>query len=385
VFGPVILRRSRGYAPGAVARFPVDRPILATGADLKNTITLVVDGQAFVSQHIGDLDHYQAFEAFREIIRDFLAMYQVDPRHLLVVRDAHPQYVSTVHASELPAAERRAVQHHRAHIASVLAEHEAWNEPVLGASFDGTGYGDDGAIWGGEIFAGSLAGGFERLAHLRYALLPGGDAAAHHPVQAAAGFLLEMDELPDLTAAPFGFPERYEVARRLARSGVRSFPTSSMGRLFDTAAALLGFLTPISFEGQAAMWLEHTARGAGPRDAFPFPLTGGQLDYRPLLGTLIKERMRGRDPAEIARAFQFGVARGLCEALETLRRQTGIETAVLSGGVFQNEMLLEDVHALLSGGRLRVWTNHNVPPNDGGISLGQAAAAATGAAEPTHA
>ena len=384
-FGPVILRRARGYAPGAVAKFAVRRPILAVGADLKNTVTLVVDGQAFVSQHIGDLDHYQAFEAFRETIGDFLSMYQVRSEDLLVVRDGHPQYVSTAHALELPAAERKSVQHHRAHIASVLAEREAWEEPVLGVSFDGTGYGDDGAIWGGEIFAGSIARGFERLAHLRYASLPGGDAAAQNPVQAAAGFLLNLEGLPNLTAPPFLFPERYEVARQLARTGVRTFPTSSMGRLFDTAAALLGFRTPISFEGQAAMWLEHIARAAPPKDAFPFPLLEAELDFRPLLLAVAEQRRRGRDPAEIARAFQLGIAQGLCGALETLSEQTGIHTVVLSGGVFQNEMLLEDVQSLVSGSRLRVWTNHAVPPNDGGISLGQAAMAAMGAADPTHA
>jgi hydrogenase maturation protein HypF len=383
-FGPVILRRSRGYAPGAVAKFAVERPILAVGADLKNTVTLVVDGQAFVSQHIGDLDHYQAFEAFRETIRDFLSMYQVRSEDLVVVRDGHPQYVSTTHALELPAAERCSVQHHRAHIASVLAERGAWEEPVLGVSFDGTGYGDDGAIWGGEIFAGSIVRGFERVAHLRYASLPGGDAAAHHPVQAAAGFLLEIEGLPNLTEAPFLFPERYEVARQLTRSGVRTFPTSSMGRLFDTAAALLGFGTPISFEGQAAMWLEHIARAAPRHDAFPFPMEGRELDFRPLLRAVAEERRRGRDPAEIARAFQLGIGQGLCEALDTLSGQTGIGTVVLSGGVFQNEMLLEDIQSLISG-PLRVWTNHAVPPNDGGISLGQAAMAAMGATDQTHA
>ncbi|SPE37405.1 Carbamoyltransferase hypF2 [Candidatus Sulfopaludibacter sp. SbA6] len=380
-FGPVILRRSRGYAPGAVARFAADRPILAVGADLKNTITLVAGGQAFVSQHIGDLDHYQAFEAFRETIRDLLSMYQVRPEDLLIVRDDHPQYVSTVHAFELPAAERRSVQHHRAHIASVLAEREAWDEPVLGVSFDGTGYGDDGAIWGGEIFAGSIARGFERIAHLRYAPLPGGDAAAQHPVQAAAGFLLDIEGLPSLAAPPFLFPQRYEVARQLARTGVRTFLTSSMGRLFDTAAALLGFQGPISFEGQAAMWLEHIARTAPQRDAYPFPLAGAELDFRPLLLAVAEDRLRGRDPGEIARAFQLGIAQGLCGALETLSRQAGIDSVVLSGGVFQNEMLLQDIQSVVADGRLRVSTNRAVPPNDGGISLGQAAMAAMGATD----
>jgi len=378
--GPMILRRSRGYAPGAVARFAVERPILAVGADLKNTVTLVAEGQAFVSQHIGDLDHFQAFEAFRETIRDLLSMYRVRREELLVVYDSHPQYVSTAHALELPAAERRWAQHHRAHVASVLAEREAWDEPVLGVSFDGTGYGDDGAIWGGEIFAGSVTRGFERIAHLRYAALPGGDAAAQHPVQAAAGFLLDTEGLPCLSEAPFLFAQRYETARQLARNRVRTFATSSMGRLFDAAAALLGFTRAITFEGQAAMWLEHLARGAPAREAFSFPMVGGELDFRHLLLAVAHDRRRGRDPAEIARAFQLGIAQGLCGALETLSRETGIETVALSGGVFQNELLLEDILSLTAAGRLRVWTNHAVPPNDGGISLGQAAIAAMGGA-----
>ncbi|HLK64363.1 MAG TPA: carbamoyltransferase HypF [Bryobacteraceae bacterium] len=385
-FGPVILRRSRGYAPGAVAKLPVTRPVLAVGADLKNTITLVVDGQAFVSQHIGDLDHYQAFAAFQETIRDLLAMYQVTADDLLVVHDAHPQYVSTVHALEIGAGARSAVQHHRAHIASVLGEREAWREPVLAASFDGTGYGDDGAIWGGEIFAGSLERGLERIAHLRYAALAGGDAAAQYPVQAAAGFLLQVDGLPDLDAEPFVFPKRYQAALRILRSGIRTFPTSSMGRLFDTAAALLGFCKPVSFEGQAAMWLEHIAHSAASRDAYPFPLHDGELDFRPLLRAVVDDRLRERDVAAIARAFQLGVAAGLCSALDALSRQTGIRTIALSGGVFQNEMLLADIRSIAPTG-LEFWTNHAVPPNDGGISLGQAAMAAcaqlAGAAEQT--
>src|SRR5262245_58100986 len=195
-FGRAILRRARGYAPGAVAQLPVQHPILALGPDLKNTITLVVDGQAFVSQHIGDLGHYEAFRAFRQTIEDLIAMYEVPRKELVLVHDCHPQYASTAHALKLPAKQTHSVQHHRAHVASVLAERGEWDKRVVGVSFDGTGYGDDGSIWGGEIFVGSVSEGFARVAHLRSATLPGGDAAAQNPVQAAAGFLAHIDDLP---------------------------------------------------------------------------------------------------------------------------------------------------------------------------------------------
>ena len=201
IFGPVILRRSRGYAPGSAAAIPSERPILALGADLKNTITLVVNGQAFVSQHIGDLADYQSLRAFQETIDDLVSMYEAKWSELLVVHDAHPQYSSTVYAEGLDC-QALAVQHHRAHIASVLAERGEWDKRVIGVSFDGTGYGDDGSIWGGEFFIGSVAAGFERIAHLRRAVLPGGDAAAQYPVQAAPGFLAQVDNLPDLMAPP---------------------------------------------------------------------------------------------------------------------------------------------------------------------------------------
>jgi hydrogenase maturation protein HypF len=378
VFGPAILRRARGYAPGAAATFPTHRPILAFGADLKNTITLVVAGQAFVSQYIGDLDHYESLRAFRETVDDLLAMYEIDPSELLLVHDAHPQYASTLHALEFTATEKCAVQHHRAHIASVLAERGAWDQRVIGVSFDGTGYGDDGTIWGGEIFAGSVREGFERVAHLRSAVLPGGDAAATHPVQAAAGFLAQLNELVDLTARPFSVPSRYRVALRLVNSNVRSFATTSVGRLFDTAAALLGFTREVTFEGQAAMWLERLAAHAPAADAYPFPLVGAELDFRPLLQGLINDKLRGRDQCEIARAFQRGIANGLCDAAVALCHAHNTDTIVLSGGVFQNEVLLRDLKDLLEPEQLQIWTNHVVPPNDGGISLGQAALAALG-------
>jgi hydrogenase maturation protein HypF len=383
-FGPVILRRSRGYAPGVVASLPIARPLLAVGADLKNAVTLVVEGQAFVSQYIGDLDHYQALQAFQEMIRDLVAMYDVSWDNVLVAHDAHPQYRSTMYALDLPGGEKLAVQHHRAHIASVLAELCEWERRVIGVSFDGTGYGDDGSIWGGEFFAGSVREGFERVAHLRSAPLAGGDAAAQHPVQAAAGFLYQVEDLPDVCAAPFSFPTRYSQALELVRKNVRCFPATSVGRLFDAAAALLGFTRAITFEGQAAMWLEDIAYRATAADAYPFPFVNRELDFRPLLLAVAEERRRGSDAGEIARRFQRGVAWGLCDAVTALCSERQLDAVVLSGGVFQNELLLSDVRDRLNSSGLHIWTNHAVPPNDGGISLGQAALAAFAGTEASH-
>jgi hydrogenase maturation protein HypF len=381
VFGPAILRRARGYAPGAVTAIPSEYPILAVGADLKNAVTLVVDGQAFVSQHIGDLGHYESLRAFQETIQDLISMYEVRPEELLVVHDSHPQYVSTAHALALGIPRPVAVQHHRAHIASVLAERGEWETRVAGVSFDGTGYGDDGSIWGGEIFAGSVGAGFERVAHLRSASLPGGDAAAQYPVQAAAGFLSQLDDLPDLMATPFGFPMRYQNALGLIHKDVRTFATTSVGRLFDAAAALLGFTREVTFEGQASMWLEQLARSAASTDAYLFPYVAGELDFRPLLESIIRDRLRRRDPAEIARAFQRGLGQGVRDALVTICKDHNLGIVVLSGGVFQNELLLEDLKSLLEKESLQIWTNQVVPANDGGISLGQAAIAAFGRLE----
>ena len=375
VFGPAILRRSRGYAPGAVATLPVARPILAVGADLKNTVTLVVDGQAFVSQHIGDLDHYEALESFEQTIRDLLSMYDVNPEDLLIAHDLHPEYSSTLRALKLPSAQKCPVQHHRAHIASVLAEHEAWDRRVIGVSFDGTGYGDDGAIWGGEFFVGSLKSGFDRVMHLRPASLPGGDAAARHPVQCAAGFLAQIEGLR-VNEPPFRFPRRYQFALDLIEKQIRTFQTTSMGRLFDTCAALTGFTGEITFEGQAAIWLEQLAQSGSASRAYPFPIDGGTLDFRPLLAAVAEDRLLQRSPADIARAFHHAIARGLCDAARTLCEAHSVDTVVLSGGVFQNDLLLADVKSLLDSTGIHIWTNAAVPPNDGGISLGQAALAA---------
>jgi hydrogenase maturation protein HypF len=373
--GPAILRRSRGYAPGAVAQLPTDRPILAVGADLKNTVTLVVRGQAYVSQHVGDLEHYDALEAFRETIRDLIGMYEVGWDDLLVVHDLHPEYASTTHALTLPVKETRPVQHHRAHIASVLAERRAFETRVLGVSFDGTGYGDDGTIWGGEFFAGSLCGGFDRVAHLRPAVLPGGDAAARYPVQAAAGFVAELPGLPDLTADPFRFPDRYLRARALVRKDVRSFPTTSAGRLFDAIAALVGFTRETTFEGQAAVWLQQLAQRTSTDETWPMTFAADELDWRPMLEAVVGARLAGVDRRVIARAFHRGLAQGIGHAIHALLDRYRLDTVVLSGGVFQNELLVSEIGRVLASSSIPIWVNRDVPSNDGGISLGQAALA----------
>jgi hydrogenase maturation protein HypF len=212
---------------------------------------------------------------------------------------------------------------------------------------------------------------------LRRASLAGGDAAAHYPVQAAAGFLDQLDGLPDMLVQPFGFSERYRNALELVRKDVRTFATTSVGRLFDAAAALLGFTREVTFEGQAAIWLEHLACRGSFAEPYSFPFIEDELDFRPLLRAVAQDRARGRDVTQIARSFQRGIAQGLSDALNAVSREHGVDTVVLSGGVFQNELLLAELKSLLAGS-LQVWTNHAVPPNDGGISLGQATLAAFG-------
>jgi hydrogenase maturation protein HypF len=370
---PFMIRRSRGFAPAAVAHLPTDVPLLAVGADLKNSVALVVRGEVFVSQYIGDLGELETDTAFEETVRDLLGMYEIDPRQLVVAHDLHPEFKSTRFAASIPARRRVAVQHHEAHIASVMAEHELLQEPVVGVAFDGTGYGRDGSIWGGEFFVGSVAEGFQRSASLRPVRLPGGDAAARFPVQAAAGFLADLGDLPDMSKLPFSFPPRFERARELVSKNVRSFVSTSIGRLFDAVAALLGFTRESTYEGQAAIWLEHQARGVSPQPAYEFE----RLDPRELLRSILHDRLAGRAPAEMAAAFHAALAAAVVEQVRALCIHNRISTVALSGGVFQNDLLLDSIVSSLAeqDHSLRVIFNRNVPANDGGIALGQAALA----------
>jgi hydrogenase maturation protein HypF len=375
-FGPMVLRRARGYAPLAVAELPIDQPVLAVGADLKNTVTLVVKGQAIMSQHLGDLMRYEAYTAFVQTVKDLLSMYDVPLEQTVVAYDLHPDYRSAHFARQLEAGQHVGIQHHRAHVASVLAERRALEKTVIGVAFDGTGFGDDGAIWGGEFFVGSVAHGFERYGHLRYAVLPGGDAAARMPLQALAGFFVDLPEMGADVGRRLAFPERFFTALQLVEKRIRVFPTTSAGRLFDAVAALLGFTDAISFEGQAAIWLEHLARSAPLQRVYPFPWNGRELDYRPLLQAVAEDRLNGRDAACIARSFHRTVAEGIYRSVMALGEAHGIDTVVLSGGVFQNSLLLSDLRELFAASAMHVWIGSAVPPNDGGISIGQAALAA---------
>lgn len=372
-FGPTVLRRARGYAPLPVTRLPAKRSILAVGSDLKNTVTLVVQGQAIISQHLGDLTRYEAYTAFEQTVYDLLSMYDVPLTETIIAFDLHPDHRSAQFARGLETCGYVGIQHHRAHVASVLAERNALDKRVIGVAFDGTGFGDDGAIWGGELFVGSAAEGLERCGHLCYAVLPGGDAAARIPLQALAGFFADMPELAAEAGRWLALPERFFTAFKLVEKQLCTFPTTSVGRLFDAAAALLGFHEAISFEGQAAIWLEHLARTAPLQKVYPFPWEGKELDHRPLLQAMVEDRLYGRDAASIARSFHRSVAEGVYRSVHALGEAYGIDTVVLSGGVFQNSLLLADLQALFADSAMNLWIGEGVPQNDGGISLGQAA------------
>ena len=376
---PVFLRRSRGYAPlpaGLPVATPV--PLLAVGPHLKNTFTVAAGTHAWLSPHIGDLENLEGLEHFRHTLAAYRRLFALEPE--AVVHDLHPGYLSTRVAQELGLPVTLAVQHHHAHIAAVLAEHGETG-PVIGVAYDGTGYGPDGAVWGGEILVADLTG-YRRMAHLRYAPLPGGDLAARRPWRALMGYasldgsLRTVIEPVTTQVAP---PELALVERQLA-ARLNAPMASSMGRLFDAAAAVLGLREVAGYEGQAAMELEALADGRTASE-YPMPLEDEPdgtfvLDPLPMLVRLGLRRKRGGDLGDLAADFHASVARGTELAVRRVAEQVGLRTVVLGGGVFQNARLLTSLRTRLERGRFRVLTARDLPPNDGAVSYGQAAIAA---------
>ena len=363
---PLMVRRARGYAPASVAELATSAPILAVGADLKNAIALAVGGEVFVSQHIGDLGELETNRAFEETIDDLLTMYAVDRAALIIAHDLHPEYVSTRFALTLEGAKHIAIQHHEAHIAAVLLEHRRLDETVVGIAMDGTGYGRDETIWGGEVLIGSVRDGFQRQPLFEPVLMPGGDAAARFPVQAAAAFLPDVDPAL-LQQAPFNFPARFGQAQVLVRAGIRSIPTTSVGRLFDAVAAVCGFTREISFEGQAALWLEHRARHASVPNAKLFEDVRGP---KQIITKLMEGRTNGMSVEDLAAIFHRWLARFVVNAAVDAAVEHACRTVVLSGGVWQNQVLMEYVLQFMPSEYLLLW-GQNIPVNDGGICVGQ--------------
>ncbi len=379
---PLPLRRSRGYVPERL-RLPVAtrQPLLGCGAQQKNTFCLAKDDRAWVGHHIGDLDHYSTLQAFREGISHFERLFAVVPQ--VVAHDQHPGYLSTAYALEREGVELVGVQHHHAHLAACLAEHGLAGATAVGAIFDGTGYGSDGTVWGGEILAGGLRG-FERAGHLRPVRMPGGEAAVRQPWRMACAWLTEaLGEAPTLPARLRGRidPRRWELMGQVGASRAVSPVTSSVGRLFDALGALCGLALEASYEGQAAVELEAAARGAAGAGAYEVAVQTGAgadsvLDPRAAIAQAASELERGTGVELVAARFHAGLAQATATAVTTVAAGRGLDLAVLSGGVFQNRLLLEAVAAALTRAGLRVLVPERLPPNDGGISFGQAAVAA---------
>jgi hydrogenase maturation protein HypF len=374
---PMLIRRSRGYAPEPV---PVAggfrRPVLACGAELKNTFCLGKEQHAFVSHHIGDLENAETLHSFVEGIAHFSRLFDITPQ--VVAHDLHPEYLSTKYAAELDGVDLIAVQHHHAHIASCLADN-ALDGPVIGVAFDGTGYGPDGTIWGGEFLIADLAG-FQRGGHLAPVPMPGGAAAIRQPWRMAAAYLEAAR--PGGPASGLGVQrrnaDRWDAVVSMARRRVNSPLTSSAGRLFDAVAAILGVRDEISYEGQAAVELEQvadpaeaSAYHAGFEAGQPFRALGVDL-----AGAAAADLAAGVARETIAARFHNGLAALVETGCVLLREQHAVSTVALSGGVFQNQLLLRRTVSRLEARGFKVLLHSRVPCNDGGISLGQAAVAA---------
>jgi hydrogenase maturation protein HypF len=372
----MVVRRARGYAPEPVRlAWPAPRPILACGAEVKSTFCLTTGPRAFVSPHIGDLTNYPTLRSYQDGIAHLQRLFSVTPQ--VVAHDLHPEYLSTKHALELSDVELVGVQHHHAHIASCLADN-GHSGRVIGVAFDGTGYGPDATIWGGELLVADLLG-YTRVGHLVGVAMPGGAAAIRQPWRMAVAQLDAAfgSSLPDGLGVLDRNPT-WERVRALARSGVNAPVTSSAGRLFDAVAALLGVRDEVTYEGQAAIELEQLA-DPGERGSYHLAIGDGEvlaLAGADLIRAVVADLSAGVAAAAIAARFHRGLAEAVVRACGRLRSRSGLSTVALSGGVFQNMLLLDLVATGLASTGFEVLTHHRVPPNDGGISLGQAAVAA---------
>ncbi len=364
------LRRSRGYAPFPVKLPFAVPPTLAVGGELKSTFCLAKGEYGYMSQHIGDMENLETLDAFTTAVSHYKALFRTQPERL--VCDLHPGYLSTRWAQEQTGLPVVAVQHHHAHIASLMAEHRLdGRQPVIGFSFDGTGYGTDGAIWGGELLLADYHG-FTRAAHLKYVPLVGGDVSVKRPYRLALAHLhaagLPWDEaLPCVAACP---ETERRVLRQMLEREINSVPTSSLGRLFDAVAALLGIRQVVTYEGQAAIELEVVA-ASGVTAQYGFALDGEIVDAAPVLADIVEDMRSGLATAVIAAKFHNAVTDLIVQLSLQMRQQHGLNQVALSGGVFQNVYLLETAVRRLYQHNFEILTHRLVPPNDGGLALGQ--------------
>jgi hydrogenase maturation protein HypF len=384
----VPLRRSRGDAPLPIA-LPVDAPpSLAVGAELKNTIGVATGRRAWLSQHIGDVGDLATLRALERAVAQLTELFDIDPE--VVAADPHPAYATHGWARRHHRERLELVQHHHAHVAAVLAEHGvAPDEPVIGVAFDGTGFGCDDTVWGGEVLLADLAVA-RRVRHLAVVPLPGGDSAVTNPARMALAHLWAAgldwdDDLPCVAALT---PAQRTLLRQQLERSVAVTPTSSMGRLFDAVSALLGIRQAITYEGQAAIeleWLAGDADGsgggggpvgdaAGDRElpVYRFPVAP-VIDPGPVLAAIVRDRRAGVPPPAIAAAFHLAVAAAVAEVAVEVAGDGGPRTVALSGGVFQNDRLTTATRTALEEAGFRVLTHRVVPPNDGGLALGQLA------------
>lgn len=371
------LRRSRGYAPFPVHLPWVSPPLLAVGAELKNAFCLANERYAFLSHHIGDMENYETLRSFEDGVEHFERLFRTKPE--LLAYDLHPDYLATRYALERAGKEGLpvfGVQHHHAHIAACMVEHNLVDDPpVIGVSFDGTGYGMDGTIWGGEFLLTRYKE-FERSFHLACIPMPGGEAAIRQPWRLALAWLdhvgLEWSEdLAPVRAAEEG---ELKTLRRMLELDLNSPRTSSLGRLFDAVSALAGVRTSINYEAQAAIEFEAQVDPA-EREAYEFAIDAETIDPAPLVAAVVADLRAGISVPRIAARFHNGVGEMVVQVCRQMSERCGSRTVALSGGVWQNRILLRRVLELLRGSGLNAYIHHKVPTNDGGVSLGQAAVA----------